>query len=161
MPSEHDKQRFRTVFGHFPTGVAVVSVLASDGPIGMTANAVCSLSLEPLLALVCFDNESRTLSVVQRTRRFGVNVLRAGHDRLSGVFASKIPEREKFDGVEHRLEHGVPILADALAWLACDLRQLIPAGDHTIGVGAVAEMGHSDGEPLLWYRGAYHRLTVE
>ena len=53
--------------GHFATGVTVVTASAPDGPVGMTANAVCSLSLEPLLLLVCFDNSARTLPLVQDT----------------------------------------------------------------------------------------------
>ena len=61
-PVEPD--RFRAVMGHFATGVAVVTATGPEGPVGMTANAVCSLSLEPVLLLVCFDNGARTLRVV-------------------------------------------------------------------------------------------------
>ena len=71
-------EQFRSVMGHFATGVTVVTANTPDGPVGMTANAVSSLSLEPLLLLVAFDNESRTLPVVRETGRFGVNVLAAG-----------------------------------------------------------------------------------
>jgi flavin reductase (DIM6/NTAB) family NADH-FMN oxidoreductase RutF len=49
----------------------------------------------------------------------------------------------------------VPILEASLAWLACELRELVPGGDHTIGIGAVLAMGHDTGEPLVWYRGSY------
>jgi 3-hydroxy-9,10-secoandrosta-1,3,5(10)-triene-9,17-dione monooxygenase reductase component len=157
MPADAD--RFRAVMGHFATGVAIVTSAGPRGPAGMTTNAVASLSLEPLLLLVCFDNESRTLPAVAESRRFAVNVLRAGQEDLARVFASKRVARDKFDAVTHTIEHGVPVLDDALAWVACDLLQLIPGGDHTIGIGAVTHM-HSDGEgePLLFFRGAYTRL---
>ena len=60
----------------------------------MTANAVCSLSLDPLLLLVCFANGARTLRGRPRARkRFGVNVLAAGQEELARLFASKVPER--------------------------------------------------------------------
>jgi 3-hydroxy-9,10-secoandrosta-1,3,5(10)-triene-9,17-dione monooxygenase reductase component len=72
------------------------------------------------------------------------------------VFASKLPEAEKLEGVEHRLEHGTPIIDGALAWAACELRELIAGGDHTIAIGEVVSMGLGDGEPLLWYSGRYH-----
>jgi 3-hydroxy-9,10-secoandrosta-1,3,5(10)-triene-9,17-dione monooxygenase reductase component len=121
----------------------------------MTTNAMCSLSLDPLLLLVCFDNSARTLPVVRESGRFAVNVLRAEHDALSGQFASKLPLDQKFDAVDYRLEHGVPVLDQALAWVACDVREMLPGGDHTIGIGAVAAMGHDHGQPLVWYRGAY------
>jgi len=55
------------------------------------------------------------------------------------VFASKLPEAEKLDGVEHRIEHGVPIIERTLAWAACELRELIAGGDHTIAIGQVLD----------------------
>ena len=88
-------ERFRAVMGHFATGVTVVTAEHPDGPVGMTANAVCSLSLDPLLLLVCFDNGSRTLPVVRDTGRFGVNVLALGQDHLARRFAGKLPWRRK------------------------------------------------------------------
>jgi flavin reductase (DIM6/NTAB) family NADH-FMN oxidoreductase RutF len=154
-PTEADRQRYRAVMGHFTTGVAVVTAQGTDGAIGMTTNALCSLSLDPLLLLVCFDYEARTLPVVREARRFAVNVLRAGQAGLAGQFASKIPVDRKFEDVEHSLAHGAPILEDALAWLVCDLRDLLPGGDHVIGIGEVVAMGHDEGEPLVWYRGSY------
>ena len=153
--TEADRQRYRAVMGHFATGVAVVTGMGRDGAVGMTTNAMCSVSLDPLLLLVCFDNGARTLPVVRESGRFGVNVLRAGQQPLSGQFASKLPLDRKFDAVDYRLEHGVPVLDGVLAWLVCDLCELLPGGDHTIGVGAVTAMGHEQGEPLVWYRGAY------
>ena len=124
----------------------------------MTANALCSLSLEPLLALVCFENRARTLPIVRETERFAVNLLAADQAELARVFASKLPESEKLDGVDHRLVDDVPVLAGVVAWATCELRELIPGGDHTIAIGSVIGLGLGDGEPLLWYAGAYHRL---
>jgi len=154
--------RFREVMGHFPTGVAVITATAASGPVGMTANAVCSLSLEPLLLLVCFDRHARTLSVVRETERFGVNVLAAGQEDLARLFASKVPEHEKFAEVEHTVHDGIPVIEGTLAWVGCTLERLVPGGDHTIGIGAVqtAEApaprpGGEEPAPLLWYRGGY------
>lgn len=161
MPApEADRQRFRAVMGHFPTGVAVVTARDERAAVGMTTNALTSLSLDPLLLLVCFDGTSRTLPVVRETRRFAVNVLRAGQEALAGRFASKLPLEEKFGDVSHRDEGGVPVLDGVLAWMACDLERLLPGGDHEIGIGAVTSMGHADGgAPLVWYRGAYTAVT--
>ena len=152
--------RFRAVMGHFATGVAVVTATGPEGPTGMTANAVCSLSLDPLLLLVCFAHGARTLKVVRDTERFGVNVLAAGQEELARRFASKLPEAEKFDGVPHAVHDGIPVLEDALAWVGCDLDRLMPGGDHTIGIGAVraAETG-TPAPPLVWFRGRYGGVT--
>ncbi|MEY2532363.1 MAG: 3-hydroxy-9,10-secoandrosta,3,5(10)-triene-9,17-dione monooxygenase reductase component [bacterium] len=154
-----DPLRYRQVIGSFATGVAIVTCTGPDGPAGMTTNAVTSLSLDPVLLLVCFDNGSRTLGAVREAGRFAVNVLRAGQEELAGVFASKRVAREKFEAVTHMDAHGVPVLDGALAWLACDLHELHPGGDHTIGIGAVTHV-HADpaGEPLVWFRGAYRTL---
>ena len=150
-------QRFRAVMGHFTTGVTVVTANTRSGPVGMTANAVCSLSLEPLLLLVCFANGARTLRVVRESERFGVNVLAAGQEELARLFASKAPEKAKFAGVQHTVHDGIPVIEGTLAWVGCTLRELIPGGDHTIGIGAVtaAETAPDGGEPLVWYRGTY------
>ena len=159
MPSRVDPELFREVFGRFATGVAVVTSAGPTGSGGMTANALCSLSLDPLLALVCFDNDARTLPIVRDARRFAVNVLSSEQEELAGVFASKLPEAEKLDSVDHRLEAGLPIISGVLAWATCDLRELIPGGDHTIAIGEVTAMGLGRGEPLVWYGGRYHPFS--
>jgi flavin reductase (DIM6/NTAB) family NADH-FMN oxidoreductase RutF len=158
---EPDPELFREVFGRFATGVAVITSVGPAGSGGMTANALCSLSLDPLLALVCFENRARTLPIVREAERFGVNLLAADQRALAGVFASKLPEAEKLDRVAHHLRDGMPVIDGVLAWAVCDLRELIAGGDHTIAIGAVTSMGLGEGEPLLWYGGQYHALPPE
>jgi flavin reductase (DIM6/NTAB) family NADH-FMN oxidoreductase RutF len=150
--------RFRAVMGHFATGVAVITASTPAGPVGMTANAVCSLSLDPVLLLVCFDRSARTFGVVRDARRFGVNVLAAGQEHLARLFASKAPEHEKFAEVPHTIHDGIPVIEGTLAWVGCRLEHLYPGGDHEIGIGAVetAEVA-GDAEPLIWFRGGYRR----
>src|SRR5437763_15468068 len=110
-----DPELFREVFGRFATGVAVITTAGPAGRGGMTANALCSLSLEPLLALVSFANSARTLPIVRETGRFAVNVLSAEQEHMAGVFASKMPEAEKLDSVGPRYEDGLPILDCTIA----------------------------------------------
>ncbi len=152
-----DPIAYRAAIGHFATGVAVVTCDGPDGPSGLTTNAVSSLSIDPLLLLVCFDNASRTLTAVRGARRFAVNVLRADQRELAAVFASKQVQASKFEAVTHRIEQGVPVLDDALAWIACDVHELHPAGDHTISIGAVSHVWSAVDapEPLLFYRGSF------
>jgi 3-hydroxy-9,10-secoandrosta-1,3,5(10)-triene-9,17-dione monooxygenase reductase component len=156
MTTSISPELFREVFGRFATGVAVVTSAGPSGSGGMTANALCSLSLDPLLALVSFANDARTLPIVRESCCFGVNVLTSEQEELAGVFASKVPEAEKFDGIDHHLEDGVPIIDRTLAWATCRLRELIPGGDHTIAIGEVMSMGLGGGDPLVWYGGRYH-----
>jgi flavin reductase (DIM6/NTAB) family NADH-FMN oxidoreductase RutF len=159
-----DPARYREVVGSFATGVAIVTAHGDAGPAGLTTNAVTSLSLDPLLLLVAFDNGSRTLPVVQQAGRFAVNVLHAGQEDTAKLFASKAIAEEKFNAVTHTVAHGVPVLDEALAWLACDLESLTPAGDHTIGIGRVTHLSADDGtgaanDPLLFFRGGFGRMA--
>src|SRR5260370_13023880 len=101
-------EEFREVFGRFATGVAVITSARPAGLGGMTANALCSLSLDPLLTLVCFENAARTLPIVREARRFAVNVLSADQEDLAGVFASKLPGAQKLEGVAHTLRTALP-----------------------------------------------------
>ena len=154
-----DQRSFRDTLGRFPTGVTVVTASGPSGPAGLTTNAFTSVSLDPPLVLVCFERESRTLPVVRETGRFAVNVLRADQQELARVFASKRVAAEKFASVTHTVDHGVPVLDGALAWLVCDLEALHPGGDHEIGIGAVTALGHDPaGEPLVFVDGVYRDL---
>lgn len=151
-----DPRDYREAVGRFATGVAIVTCDGPGGPSGLTTNAVSSLSLDPLLLLVCFDNGSRTLPAVRAAGRFAVNLLHAGQEPLASTFASKREQHEKFSAATHRIAHGVPVLDDALAWFACDVEQLLPGGDHTIGIGHVTQtfVAPAAPDPLLFYRGA-------
>jgi 3-hydroxy-9,10-secoandrosta-1,3,5(10)-triene-9,17-dione monooxygenase reductase component len=155
-----DQQRFREVMGHFATGVAVVACAGPEGPSGLTTSAITSVSLDPPLLLVCFDNTSRTLPAVRDAGRFSVNMLREGQEDLAMLFASKVVMEEKWAAVTHASPDGVPVIDDALAWIACDVHELLPGGDHTIAIGAVTGVGADagGGRPLLHHRGAFAGL---
>lgn len=155
MSTAPNQELFREVFGRFPTGVAVITSAGPGGAGGMTANALCSLSLDPLLVLVCFENGARTLPIVREAGRFAINLLSADQEELAGVFASKLPEAEKLEGVAHHLQEGIPVIDGTLAWAVCGLQDLIAGGDHTIAIGQVSSMGLGHGEPLLWFGGRY------
>jgi len=166
--SDEDLRRaYRDTIGRFATGVTIVTAAGPHGPAGMTTNAVTSVSLEPLLLLVCFDHTSRTLDVVRESGRFAVNVLGVGDEELAAVFASKAVALEKFEALTGELPgvgwsegHGVPVLQSALAWIVCDMRELRDAGDHTLGIGEVVGMSAgTERDPLVWYRGRYTTIT--
>lgn len=142
-----------------PTGVSVVTALGPSGPAGATANAVASLSLDPPLMLACLDRASRTLDAVQRSERFGVSVLRADQADLARTFATKAPHPEKWAEVPWSERAGVPILDEAVAWAACELRDLHDGGDHVVATGLVGALGCASGEPLVFHLGEYRGLT--
>jgi flavin reductase (DIM6/NTAB) family NADH-FMN oxidoreductase RutF len=161
MPAETpiDSRAFRDVCGRFVTGVAVVTSFGPDGPSGMTANAVTSLSLEPPLMIVCFDRTARTLAAVEHSRRLGIQFLAHDQEEVAGRFASKLPEAEKFDGLDWSDRNGVPALGGSLAGLACQLRELVPGGDHLIAIVEVVDLWRAEGDPLVFFERDYWRLT--
>jgi flavin reductase (DIM6/NTAB) family NADH-FMN oxidoreductase RutF len=153
-----DPARFRAAMSALPTGVTIVSASGSDGPAGATANAVCSLSIEPMLMLACLDRGSRTLLAVQAADRFGISVLHAGQEPIARAFATKAPVPEKWAGVAWSERDGIPAIDDALAWIACDLRDVVAAGDHVVVTGEVRGLETSEGDPLVFYGGEYRPL---
>jgi 3-hydroxy-9,10-secoandrosta-1,3,5(10)-triene-9,17-dione monooxygenase reductase component len=153
-----DPSRFRAAMARLPTGVTIVTAGGPDGPAGATANAVCSLSIEPMLMLGCLDRGSRTLLAVQAADRFGVSVLHKGQEPIARAFATKAPVAEKWAGVAWTDRDGVPAIDDALVWLACDLRDVLTAGDHVIVTGEVTDLETSEGDPLVFYGGEYRPL---
>jgi len=150
---------FRRVLGHFATGVTIVTTCDADArPSGLTVSAFASLSLDPPLVLVCVDHKSQTYPALRETGRFAVNVLTIGQEALSRRFAST--QLDKFDGLPYRIsELGLPLLASALAHLECVTVSTHVEGDHTVFVGRVERTGVNDGDPLLYYRGRYDRLS--
>ena len=151
---------FRKVLSHFGSGVTIVTTSDADKrPTGLTCSSFASVSLEPPLILVCVDHKAQSFAALRENGRFAVNILSAGQEALSRRFAtSKITD--KFDGVAHTMtDLGLPLLADALAHLECTTVSKHVEGDHTIFVGRVERMGVPGGEPLLYFRGRYERLT--
>ncbi len=156
MPIE--PAEYRRILGHWTTGVAVVTARAPDGRLcGLTANAFCSLSLDPPLVLVCVDRTADTHDCLQAAGAFAISVLAADDERTARRFAADAgPDGDKFAGVAYRIAtSGSPVLEEALAWVDCTLSAQHPGGDHTIFIGAVLDGNAIDGEPLLYYRGGY------
>lgn len=155
---------FRRALAQLAGGVVVVTSADGEGePAGVTATAVCSVSLDPPMVLVCLGVGSRTREMIVSSGRYVINVLGSGHSSHSERFAGA--GDGKFDGVTWEPgKFGCPVLPGSIAVCECVLEQSIDAGDHTILVGRVIEATAADGprdRPLLWYRGSYGRLSEE
>jgi flavin reductase (DIM6/NTAB) family NADH-FMN oxidoreductase RutF len=159
--SDISAAEFRHAMGHFASGVTVVTSIGPGGePVGTTASAVTSLSLDPPLVLVCFDRASTTLEAVRAHGAFVVNVLAAPQRHLSANFARR-GLAAVWDDIRHRPgPTGSPRLDGVLAAVECTVEESIPGGDHEIVVGRVydVEISSQDAAPLLYWRGAYAAL---
>ena len=156
--------RFRHVLGHLAGGVSVVTSLDADGaPCGLTATAVCSVSLEPPLVLVSVDRTSSTHAALQASGVYAVNLLSADQEPLAIRFAQE--GATKFRELDYRTgTTGAPLLAAVPGWLDCTVVREVTAGDHTVFIGQVegARMQEDDGvRPLVYHLGRYGTLAGE
>jgi flavin reductase (DIM6/NTAB) family NADH-FMN oxidoreductase RutF len=153
---ELDQLAFREAIAHFATGVTVITTLHEGKPAGMTASAVASLSLDPVLLLVCINHKLPTHEAIENSRRFVVNVLGEGQQELALQFARP---GDKFAGVELDTDQELPVLRAAIAHFVCDVQERFPGGDHTIFTGLVRDCGARRGRrPLLYFRSGFGTL---
>lgn len=156
-----DGAKFRQVLGHFPTGVTVVTAMHEGAAVGLAVGSFASLSLEPPLVLFCPGNQSTSWPKIRAAGRFCVNILGADQEHVCRVFASKEPDKFAAIGWTRTAVTGSPRIEGALAWIDCDIDQIVPGGDHDIVVGAVRDLDASDTHgPLVFYRGGYGRFEV-
>jgi 3,4-dihydroxy-2-butanone 4-phosphate synthase len=154
----------RDVMGHFATGVTVVTARGEGGaPVGTTANAISSVSLDPPLLLACLARSSETLAAVRAEGRFAINILAAEQREHSDRFAKKGEAVASHEVEFHDHDLGVPVLPGALATIACEVEAIHAAGDHEIVVGLAHHLEHREpgAKPLLFYRGAYSEIQIE
>ncbi len=153
-----DPREYRATMGLFATGVTVIT--ASDGAQirGMTANSLTSVSLDPLLLLVCVDRKARMAPVISAAPRFAVNILRAEQEAIARHFAGRPQANLTVSFTELA---GAPVLADTLATLVCVRDRILDGGDHLIVLGQVIALRRSSetGDPLLYFAGSYRQLA--
>jgi len=157
--SATDAARFRTVLGHFATGVTVVTGQGDEAPLGLAANAFTSVSLDPPLVLVCMARTSTTWPKIRRSGAFVVNFLSERQEEISRRFGDRGGDR--FAGLGWKPgDTGSPIFSDALAFVECRIEAEHAAGDHVIVVGRVVDLGViQEGRPLIFWRGGYGSLA--
>ncbi|MCT7657035.1 flavin reductase [Mycobacterium deserti] len=156
-----DADLFRHVVGHLATGVTVVTTRVDGRDHGMTASSVTSLSMDPPMMLACVNNSVPTAAAIERSGRFTVNVLGQSHGDLAYLFAT--PRPDKFAGVQIVRGVGeVPILAEAIAALECEVTEQVSGGTHSVFLGHVVAATARDGAaPLTYFRGGFGRFEFE
>ncbi|MBM3944119.1 MAG: flavin reductase family protein [SAR202 cluster bacterium] len=156
-----DAQQFRQAWSRFATGVSVITTREPDGGVhGMAANGICSVSLDPMLVLVCVDHRRQTYPLIKSTGRFAINIL-AGDQQAIAEYWARPPEKREGD-VETPFKftkRGAATIEGCLAYMDCHVYQEVPAGDHTLFIGEVDEIhiGSAE-EPLLFYQSKFNQL---
>ena len=156
-----DAAHFRTVLGHFPTGVTVITAMGSDGPAGLAVGSFFSVSLDPPLVGFCPGKASSNWPAIRDAGAFCVNILAEDQEDVCRVFAAK--GADKFSGIGwHPSSTGSPRLNDVLAWIDCEIDAVHDAGDHEVCIGRVRELDverQREG-PLVFFRGGYGRFEL-
>ncbi len=158
-------KQYRKTIGLFATGVTVL-IIEHEGQVRcMTANAVSSLSLEPVQLLVCPSKKAAFSELLHKGGHFTVNVLGIHQEEVSNYFAGA-----KTDTIENEVHYDrqfskafrAPRLNDCIASFACQLSQQYDGGDHWIVVGEVLEVYKNNKhlEPLLFFGGKYHYPAI-
>lgn len=156
-----DPKAFRQALGNYPTGVTVVTTTDADGtPRGLTANSFTSVSLDPALVLVCLGKSTASHPVFMQAAHFAVNILAEDQRDISGLFASKAPDKFS-QAAWHAGTTGAPLIDGCVAWFDCSVYQQVDAGDHTILIGQVQDMGQRTARPLGYAQGAYVGFQLE
>lgn len=155
-----DPTTYRAALARFASGVTIVTARGADGhDYGMTVSAFSSLSLTPPLILVCIDNGASVAPVLGHCDHLAVNILTQEQEALSRRFAEH--EVDRFENVAvSRGQSGVALLDGSLASLECHVIARHAAGDHTVLIAEVLDATLREGEPLIYYRGKYRRITV-
>ena len=156
--------RFRRAAARFVTGVTVVSTRVGTTDHAMTANAFTSVSLDPVLVLVCVEQEARFHDAIDAAGVWGVSVLDESARGVSQWLATRgRPLHGQLDRVAHHRGEvtGVPLLDQSLATFECRTTAQYPGGDHSIVVGEVigVELPDLPSRPLVYHRGSYTHLA--
>ncbi len=156
-----DPKALRNAFGAFATGVTVITTRQPDGtPRGFTANSFTSVSLDPPLLLVCLAKTAHSAEVFREAPHFAVNILAQDQKAVSGLFASRAPD--KFAQCAWTPGPAdMPLIDGALAQFSCASHQLVDAGDHLILIGHVDHFATNEGQPLGYFRGNYFSVGIE
>jgi flavin reductase (DIM6/NTAB) family NADH-FMN oxidoreductase RutF/dTDP-glucose pyrophosphorylase len=148
---------FKETLSSVPAPVTIVTTVRDGNPHGTTVSAFSSLSAEPPLVLVALDRSSDLLALLKETGRFAINLLSSGQEELGLACAKKGPE--KFQTVPWHEDLGLPRIDGAAAWLACDVQELLPGGDHIIVVGLVTACETGEDEALVYHRRRFLQLA--
>lgn len=157
-PPPFDTRELRDVLGRFATGVTVITTRGAEGqPLGLAVNSFASVSLNPAEILWSIVSEAPSRSSFESHGAFAVNIMSEVDKEQTLRFAKPIDD--KFDGVDWQPGwREVPVLDNALATLECDVKQMIPCGDHHIVVGSVRSINSREGDPLVFFRGGFTSL---
>jgi flavin reductase len=163
---EGERREFREVAGRFATGVAVATSWVDSAPVGMTINSFTTVSLQPILVLICLTTGSRLTTAISRSRRFAITVLASDQRETARWFAThgRPAGRAQFANAPYIRDSvtGCPLLSDGVAYFGCASYRHHAAGDHVVVIGRVRSWGMLRPlPPLVFVDGRYGEQRAE
>jgi flavin reductase len=152
---------FIDAMGVVATGVTVVATDGEAGRFAQTVSAMCSVSADPPLLLICLHGRSPANDAIVSNGVFCVNVLATQHDHVADTFAGRPwPGKEPWDftcGHWDVAASGSPRIHDAIASFDCAVHEVVTAGTHKVYIGRVNDIEAMEGTPLIYSDRLYHR----
>ncbi|WP_421848875.1 flavin reductase family protein [Oricola sp.] len=156
-----DPAEFRAAMARFPGAVTIVTACAEGERRGITATAVCSVTAEPPSVLVCLNRKTGTFAAVAKTGRFNVNLLAGDGGEVAMRFAGQdgVTGEDKFAAGNWRKDgRGLPVLADSVVSLSCEVTETMEAGSHSVFIGRIDEIATGGGAALIYERSKFRCL---
>ena len=151
---------FRQAWGSFATGVSLITTVEEGGAVhGMTANGIASVSLDPMLAMVCVGHSAKTFPILEASGKFGINILAEDQKAIGEYYAKSDNSEDKSPATFKLTGTGTPFLTGSLASMDCRVVNAHVEGDHTVFIGQVSEIEVAKGSPLLFYGGKWMTLN--
>lgn len=156
QPLDDLPQAFRAAMRRLASAVAIVAARGPDGPVGIAATSMTSLTLDPPAVLVCINQQATLHACLVAGARVSISLLSHHQREVSAAFGGAVPRSQRFEVGDWQDDAGLPALADAQANLCCTIDSLIPYGTHSIVIARVDTVRVSEAvAPLIYQDGAY------
>ncbi len=157
-----DQQTFREAWGKYASSVSVITSIEPDGAVhGMAASDISSVSLEPMLVLVCVGHNRNSFSLIHKAGRFALNIMGEDQSDIVKHYASPAEKRDPNKGISFTYtDSGAALIDGSVAQMDCRVVSEHVAGDHTIFIGEVDDIRVHEGMPLLYCEGSFGKFDM-
>ena len=158
-----NSELFKLAWSNFPTGVSVITTLEDGGHVhGCTVNALCSVSLDPLLVVICLDHKTNTIEIVRKRGQFSVNILSENQSQIAEYFARKEEDRKGDVDISYTFQPtGSAEIDGSVFFMDCSVNAAHEAGDHTVFIGQVNDVHLRKERPLLYYERKFGKVSSD
>lgn len=150
---------FKDAFRGHPAGVAIITAAGAEGPVGLTASSVSSVSAVPPILAFSLASTVGSAGVIAGADTIVVHLLGAENAELASLFATRGTERFGPDLEWSTLPGGEPLLGGVPRALLCRVLSRTQAGSSTLIAAEVLEIHAGPASaPLVYHDRTYHHL---